>query len=195
MNAKSILSYLILLGLMVFQPSAVAQEFGLEDLRNQLVERGEISGEFAQCVRQKTTNIFGHGNFNFEPDKQLELNFAYPNLDSMNLAYDEGEFRVVINGVRQAPSRISTFRKLIFSIINLHGSVLNRNFEIDLHGTIEKFDATLKPRKRLAKIVNRIELSGTDGLVKTTHIYARDDRVVTIYLSPLGEVYSDEVCQ
>ena len=169
--------------LAVLQSIAMAQPLSLAQLRDQILEHRSISGRFVQCTTQGSASIFGSGRFTVEPDNRIELNFDQPNQYSIEFFSDGTQIRTS-GGIRQKTPHHSPLGGLMFSIMSMQKSALDRRFEIDLGGTIDQFSMSLIPKKRMSKILRSVEITGVAGLVNTLQITTRDDRVISIYLFP-----------
>lgn len=172
--------------LMELQSISMAESLSLEQLRDQILRNGTVSGRFVQCTTHGSTHIAGSGKFTFEPGNRVELNFSQPSRYSINFFSDGTQTRTVA-GVGQKTPRHSPLGRLIFSIISMQASLLDSRFEISMGGTIDRFIMSLIPKKRLSKIIQSVEITGTTGLVSTVQITTRDNRAISIYLFPAGQ--------
>lgn len=169
--------------LVVLQSIVMAQPLLLSQLREQVLMRGLTSGWFIQCTVHGTTNIMGSGRFSFEPDKLVALNFDRPNRYSIEFFSDGTQIKTVA-GIRQKTPRHSPLGGLMFSIMNMETSLLDRYFEIDLAGSIDRFSILLVAKKRMVKIIQLIKISGTGGLVDTLQLTTGNTRIVSVRLFP-----------
>lgn len=174
-------------GLIALQSIALAQQLSMAKLREQIVSRGTVSGEFVQCIRQGTTITSGNGSFTYEPDRRIALNFAHPNRYSVELIYKGGQIKTITNGIEKRPSEQNPLSGLMFSIMNMKASVLDRRFKVDLRGSTDEFSMLLTPKRRLARLLNSVKLAGSGGMLKSIQIRARDKRIITISLFPPGQ--------
>ena len=169
--------------LAMLQSIVMAQPPLLSQLRDQVLMRGLTSGWFIQCTVHGATNITGSGRFSFEPDALVALNFDRPNRYSIEFFSDGTQIKTVA-GIRQKTPRRSRLGGLVFSIMNMETSLLDRYFEIGLTGSIDRFSILLIPKKRMMKIIQSIKISGTSGLVDTLQLATRNNRTVSVRLFP-----------
>ncbi len=179
--------------LITLQSMAIAQPLSLSQLRDQVLLHGSSSGWFVQCTIHGSARIAGSGRFIFEPGKRIELNYNQPNRYSL-VFFRDGTQTKTVNGIEQKAHRHSPLGSLIFSLMSFQKSLLENHFETTVSGTIDRFSIAFVPKKRMLKILQSVEIMGTNGLVDTVRMLTRDNRIISIHLFPT-EQSNEKICE
>ena len=172
---------------------AAAQPLSLSQLRDQIFSKGTTSGQFLQCTNQGSASIVGSGHFIFEPGKRIELNFEHPNRYTV-VFFSNGTQSRTVGGIEQKSPRHSSVGILMFSLMNMRQPFVDSRFETTLNGTLDQFHIGLKPKKRMAKIVQSVEMSGASGSLHKIQIKTGDNRAIAVHLFPTGTP-EDATCE
>ncbi len=151
----------------------------LPQLSAEIHLRGETSGWFTQCTEQKNTRIGSAGRFTFTPGRQIELNFERPAVYTL-IFFSDGTQVKNSGGTEQKTPRYSRIARLIFSVISMQKTVLEKHFNLAITGAMDKFSMALTPKKRMSKIIQSAKILGLDGLVNEFQMTTRDNRAISI---------------
>ncbi len=173
--------------------NAFAQGLSLVNIQDQIEQRGSVSGQFIQCLKQGNTKILGSGSFTFEPKHRIKLNFEHPDKYTILFSSDGKQIKTV-NNIEQKMARYSPVGSLMFSIISMQESRLESRFEVNLFGSMDEFELSLIPKKRMAKLFKSVEISGSLGLINNISINTTDGREYSISMF-VSDQSTDFVCE
>ena len=179
--------------LITLQSLAIAQPLSLSQLREQVLLHDLSSGWFVQCTIHGSARIAGSGKFIFDPGKRIQLNYKLPNRYSL-IFFSDGTQTKTVNGIEQKAPRYSRLGSLIFSLMSFQESPLENHFETTVSGTIDQFSIAFAAKKRMLRILQSVEIMGTNGLVDTIRMLTRDNRIISIHLFPT-EQPNGKICE
>lgn len=158
----------------------------LDELQAALTAKKLISGHFLQCTKQEAVIVSAGGRYTLAPDDQLELIFETP--QSYSLTYYRDGSYVRKDSFGESKPRYSSIGHLIFSMISLDKSVLERRFNVDAIGTREDFVIALVPKKRIKKFLQKVLITGADELIRSIEITRSNSRKIKILFGSFGSL-------
>ena len=190
MSKTSIFFTIILLtsGVGYFLP-AFSDDDLLDQLRSTILARTEISGNFFQCVKQGSARFISSGHYEIIPDHQLSLNFELPKNNTV-IYYSNGTYIDSNLAVKNDSPKFSAITKVIFSMVNLEKSSLERLFDIKVDGSIDRFTIYLTPKRRLGRVLKKVQILGLNKQVQFIHFYTKDNREISMVFNNDKETLS-----
>lgn len=173
--------------LLLFSGIAWGQSSLIEDLHTHILKQDSIVGSFSQCIKQGAARMSASGRYVLDPENQFQMIFEKPDRHTM-VFYKDGTYVRKIGGTDHKAPRYSLVGSLIYPVLSMRKARVERRFRIETKGSFEKFSISLTPRKRLKKVLQTIQITGTDGHIETFRITTRDHREISIYLYLAGEL-------
>lgn len=162
--------------------SALAQAFGLDDLRKQLAEPAVVKGPFIQekHLRALPQPLLSKGQFVLARDLGLLWLLQTPIKQDYRLDA-QGIARRDAGGWQRLPGKSAGAEqnRLFFAVLQGDSSGLQRDFELNLQGDARHWQLRLTPRSLLLKqVFQHIDIDGGRFVERIQMLETQGDRTV-----------------
>lgn len=165
---------------LVFCRTGIAAGPPLPEQLQQLVSQDPVkSGYFLQCTEQGRASIVNAGDFLLEQGRSIKLNFHEPKPYTITF-FKDGTHTRTLPGAKEGKKRHSLLSSLLVSVISFQQAQLEKRFKVNYSGTIQAFYIDLIPKKRVARIIQSLKISGLAGSVSKIQMVAPGGRAITL---------------
>ena len=155
----------------------------LIDISEAISQRGAVVGAFFQCHLQDGYGRKSRGRFEIGPKTGLIWHIIEPVekklvINASGLVESDSGARVGAN------KRSSQMGRLINTLTRLRPEEVSKRFDVDIVGEDDDFQLTLDPKRKLARYLTNITISGGKGLVNDIKISMKNGQSTFIAFQP-----------